>query len=306
MFDNDGNLDIFERFIVDRDLPKHRRPQRSAEDSEDMMMSSADFDRPIRSRRGSVITLGRNNLAVWNTGSKELESFTLLQRLALWFLRLVTPKGADTHVEVGIKPARPRPQITVHEFFSSVKNSPDELSVVDERARGYEAALERARKTGQTALVEQLALGIDAARAETQLITMGLTKVLTEETLVEFVKKSPRGLALDWVKNFTRIIPDDVLATKLKCDARRIFDNYVVLHYDPDKKSWAETEAEREARKDPILFGVIEGKRALYYVGDWIDDYCDLTLDQIADVLGQTVEEATTEINPEDYGVRAG
>ena len=57
--------------------------------------------------------------------------------------------------------------------------------------------------------------GIEAVRAETRLHALGLTRVLSEATLVEFVKKCPKGLRLDWVKNFTRVIPDDVLEPKL-------------------------------------------------------------------------------------------
>lgn len=65
-----------------------------------------------------------------------------------------------------------------------------------------------------------------------------------------------------------------------------IFDNYVVLHYDPEKKGFALTEIEKKSKKDPILFGVMKGRRILYYVGDWIDDYCDLTLDKFAEMMG--------------------
>lgn len=82
------------------------------------------------------------------------------------------------------------------------------------------------------------------------------------------------------------MVPDGVVQRKIECDARFIFDNYVVLRYDPEMKSWAETEAEKEARKDPILFGVMQGSRKLYFVGDWVDEYCDLTLAQVAALLG--------------------
>jgi hypothetical protein len=45
------------------------------------------------------------------------------------------------------------------------------------------------------------------------------------------------------------------------------------------------TKAEVEKAKDPILFGVVKGTRNLYYIGDWIDEYCDLTLDKFLSVL---------------------
>jgi hypothetical protein len=104
---------------------------------------------------------------------------------------------------------------------------------------------------------------------------------------VRFVKQAKRGLRLDWVKNFTRIIPNEVIDTKVKLDELCVFDNYVVMHYDPNNKSWAETQEDINRRRDPILFGVILGSRKLYFVGDWVDDLCDLTLEQIAAELGQ-------------------
>ena len=119
------------------------------------------------------------------------------------------------------------------------------------------------------------------------------------------MKKSPRGLRLDWIKNFTRVVPPEVLTAKVECDERGIFDNYVVLHYDPSGKSWADTQAERAAKADPILFGVVEGRRLLYVVGEWIDEYCDLSLDQIADVIYEGMDkrpdEATERLSPGSY-----
>lgn len=71
-----------------------------------------------------------------------------------------------------------------------------------------------------------------------------------------------------------------------------------MLHYDPEKKSYLETQAEKAAKRDPILFGVMKGRRILYYVGDWIDEVCDLTLDQIADLLGSHVVENIEQKTP--------
>jgi hypothetical protein len=45
------------------------------------------------------------------------------------------------------------------------------------------------------------------------------------------------------------------------------------------------TKAEVEKAKDPILFGVLKGTRNLYFIGDWIDEYCDLTLDKFLSTL---------------------
>lgn len=282
MITSDGKLEIFENFRVDRDLPKYKKPPKrrdaavmkgdagigdSDEDSgsEEMFMNQ----RTVRFSTNGVVINTSMNYGEQLPGKRS------------WWSRLWRP-GRDPQVE-----AEPVAELTVQAFFRSVKNSIEELQMVDEREAGYEAALLRARDGGQKALLEQLTQAMVAVRAETQLVAHGMVKYLEEATLVEFVKKSPKGLRLDWVANFTRVIPDEVLTKKREADARKVFDNYVVLHYDPKVKAWAETAAEKAKRKDPILFGLMEGRRRLYFVGDWVDAYCDLTLDQIADSLGK-------------------
>lgn len=77
-----------------------------------------------------------------------------------------------------------------------------------------------------------------------------------------------------------------------------VFDNYVIMHYDPYRNGTLKTLKERaEEEKDPILFGVILGSNKLYYVADWMDEYCDLTFDKLVETLG---EEA---INANDISV---
>lgn len=271
MFNRDGHLTIFEQFEIDPNLPKYR-----PKDGGEVWEGEGDMVVSRNSRRR------QNWPSVNNSAEDEIGSLvtkTLFSRLMHWFKSFLD------------KEAEPTPTMTILQFFSAVKKDDTRLSIVAERAKGYEDAIARARRAGQVALVEQLQAGEEAVRAETRLHVMGLTRVVTEATLVEFVKKSPKGLRLDWVKNFTRMIPYDILSTKVQCDEDHIFDNYVVLHYDPTKKSWAETQADVEARKDPILFGVLKGRRQLYPVGDWVDEHCDLSLDQIADVLGRRGEQ---------------
>ena len=279
----DDKLRIFEDFRVDHALPKYREPEEESEDSSE--------DSKVW-RGGSKFVRGSQTInAPWDAELDVaqttwlFENATLpfpwrwarrLKRFLLWLVTWATG-GAGKRGRA----------ITIQEFFSSVKNSAEELKIVTERAAGYEAAMAKAQESGQRALYESLVAGLAATRAEAQLVATGLTTYLEEARIVEFAKRAKKGLRLDWVANFVRTIPDEVLARKSRADALGIFDNYVVLHYDPTAKSWSETEAERRERKrDPILFGVIKGRRRLYFVGDWVDELCDLTLDQIADLLG--------------------
>ena len=76
---------------------------------------------------------------------------------------------------------------------------------------------------------------------------------------------------------------------KKDVDERKIFDNYVVLHYDPKENGEKLTKKEKEKKKDPILFGVIKNSKKLYFVADWKDEYCDLTLDEMFKILKEKV-----------------
>jgi len=198
----------------------------------------------------------------------------------------------------------PQPEMSVEEFFNSVKNSVEEIVLVREKIEGYDAAIKKLKQLGQVSLMQSMAFDIEMYRAEAQLYAIGMTKYLSEDNIIKFIKKSPKALRLDWIKNFVRIIPDDVAEKKIKADDRHIFDNYVVLHYDPDGKGSEQTVEEKiieTARKrDPILFGVVIGSRKLYYIGDWIDEYCDLTLEKVIEFLGEgAVKEITKETETE-------
>lgn len=278
MFDKDGKLDIFEGFRIDHELPKFNRSKSpySSEDSDDTVSKS---DSLLTTSSAIMGALTRNRTFSFNQGPTVMVMPSVGPKT--WFERVM---GAFTRA-----PKDPPPSISVEEFFKSVKNSAEELKVISERAAGYESAIVRAKQGGQRALLEQLAHALVAVRAETQLLAMGLPKFLEEATVVEFAKKASKGLRLDWVANYTSVIPEPLLNLKVTADARFLFDNYVVLHFDPGAKSWAETHEEKERRKDPILFGVMQGRRRLYYIGDWVNEFCDLTMDQIADTMGKDV-----------------
>jgi hypothetical protein len=145
--------------------------------------------------------------------------------------------------------------------------------------------IENAKKAGQVAMVEKLNKEIELRKYENALIASGIIKRVTEKQLLDFSDKCQKGLCLDWIKNFTRPIPEEIVELKTKADEACLFDNYVVLYYDPENRSAEMTEAEKERAKDPILFGVMRASRNLYFIGDWKDEQCDLQLSDIVEKL---------------------
>lgn len=295
MITRNDKLKIFEDFQIDRSLPKHRRKKRRDQDSERKEQDSPSFEESednvsfLVATQSGVIFEGNQ---FGETKAKEEKVPAAKRHQYPWPLSWLYAFFSLFHPKPPKPKQLPPPQveeISIEEFFASVKNSTEELQIVQERAKGYELAIDNAQRAGQTALLEKLREGLWVHRGESQLFTMGKKQYVTEETVVKFVKQAKKGLRLDWVANFTRPVPPELIADKLRADELHVFDNYVILHYDPDAKSWSETKAEKAKRLDPIFFGVMKGCRNLYYMGDWIDEQCDLTLAQIADALGKEV-----------------
>lgn len=185
------------------------------------------------------------------------------------------------------------------QFFSLVKASSKESVITyRDRVSDYLKSIHNAVTVGQTALVEDLLRGLVTNKYESVLFAEGLYYVVNESQMVSFVKQCETGIKLEYIKNFTRPMPQDIVDKIAKINQLEVFDNYVVLYYDPYGKIYKETAKEEAKRKDPIIFGVIAGSEKLYYVADWIDEYCDLTLEAFIDAIGVKKDELHLDYNP--------
>lgn len=182
----------------------------------------------------------------------------------------------------------------LQQFFDNLKNGINELDKenIDSVLENYEFLLNNAKQNKQLALCEKIEDYSVILKNELILSTSEFNKFLDEDDVVEFYEYASKheeletNLCLTYIKNFVKIIPREITELKNKADQLEVFDNYVILHYDYDGNSVADTKEEIEKKKDPILFGVIRNSRRLYYIGDWIDTYCDLTLDVLIKTIG--------------------
>jgi len=274
-----NRLELFDGrgIIIDMDLPKYKVKETNAYvgltntlsagglSSTPMFMSSDSF----------------NSGNIGNSGSITKEKFNLRKYL----IKLLTKnnKKKDIKVQELIK------------FFDNLKSSVNSIDsdTINNVLENYEAVLSTTESTGQIALVQKLKEYSHILKYELILSQSQFTKYLNENDIVNFYNiaskhdKFETKLKISYVKNFVKVIPLDVIAKKIEADNLLVFDNYVILHYDYKDDSVAETKEEEQRRKDPILFGIIQGSTKLYYIGDWVSDYCDLTLDQLIVKLGQ-------------------
>lgn len=174
-------------------------------------------------------------------------------------------------------------------YFEGIKHAKNIIQNLEgEGEKNFEILLKQAETCHQVALMERLNREKKRIVKEAAMIAAGIKYFVPEEDLVGLTSKTmSRKLRLDWIKNFTRFIPEELQKIIDYTYHAGLFDNYVILHYDPKGKSSEMTEKERKKAADPILFGVIKDSRRLYYLGDWIDEYCDLTLDKLLDMVNK-------------------
>ena len=147
-------------------------------------------------------------------------------------------------------------------------------------------------ENGQEALGNKLLLELAREVKESAIYAKGIRYYVDREVLSRVKNKIRDGHISDTkLKDYTRVIPKDVLAKKKAVED--VFDGFVIYHYYNNaiekklEKKQQMSPDEKRNMKDPILFGWINECDRLYFIGDWEDEYCDLTFDEIIGVVGE-------------------
>ena len=172
--------------------------------------------------------------------------------------------------------------------------STPELAARLEKLNEIEAGMRTAGQYKKAEVVKQLRTIV---AEESVVVAAGFTAYVSEDTMIEFLRKSERGTMVDFLRYYDDEIPPEAIEKKVAADKLMVFDNYVVAHYSDliqkaakveKKVSDKEEKKQREKRRDPILFGLIKNSRKLYFICDWKTDTDDLTLEKLEKELGVT------------------
>lgn len=295
-----GKIVLFENeIIVDKTLPKHKVVKTNQNASGVSFNSDNSFEFNDFS---SINTLSNNRTSAFDENIEYMEylyqhSPTLRLRFKIWLYKKLFSRSLEIEKQKIFKLE------DLVEFFESLKTNVKKQNKkdIEDVLLKYTTVLQNAQDNNQIALVEKIKDHVNILKYEMTLCMSKFGKYLTSEDVVKFHnvasvhEKYRTGLCLTYIKNFIKIIPEEITKLKKEADELKVFDNYVILHYDYSGNSVSDTKEEKAKKKDPILFGVIKGSTNLYYVGDWIDDYCDLTLDVIIKKLGKEVGEISVE-----------
>jgi len=178
-------------------------------------------------------------------------------------------------------------ELNPSEYFEIVKARKQTITDED-LSKIYDNCLELLNKykiTGQTAGMRKLLFHLESVESEREIVKMGITTFIYRDDIEEYID----NIAKDTVKiieleKYEREIPDEIVAIIEQVKDK--FDQLYVLFTDYTGKVERQVEKERR-QKDPILFGTFQNEKTktvidrFYFLGNWEDEYCDLTLDKM-------------------------
>lgn len=202
-----------------------------------------------------------------------------------------TPMGGSIKIDKGGKGLSPKV------YFKYIKNKFGILEKIsmDRRIAKLQKLVNEAIDNGQEALSESFFDRLVKEMRESELYAKGYRIFIEQEHLDKFrYKIRGRAISVTPLKNYVKVIPKDVIEKIKKTNG--LFDTVVIVHYDPDGN--AKKLTKEEERKDPIAFGKIAESDRYYFIADWEDEYCDLTLDDIVDKLNLDENDMRLDKNP--------
>ena len=178
-------------------------------------------------------------------------------------------------------------EITPSQYFDYLKDA--KQNITNEQLKdSYGVFLklgEKYTKIGQKESLKKLCFLANTLIKEEKLIELGVTTYVYKDTIEDYIENvASKTVKIVELSRYMREVPDELVEVIEK--TREIFDEFYVVFTDYTGKEERKVEKERRD-KDPILFGCFKNDRNVgdrfYFLGDWVDEYCDLTLDKMID-----------------------
>lgn len=203
--------------------------------------------------------------------------------------------------------------LSEREYFDYLKKNlqtTDDQDLID----FYNGCLNQVDKykiTGQKRVIEKLRFLVDCVSKEREIVKLGINSFVYRDVIEDYIDNVAKNtVKIIDLENYPRDIPDDIVDIIAK--TKNIFDKMYVVFTDYTGK--VEKQVSKERRdKDPILFGTFQMARGkgrnsgnilndkFYFLGDWEDEYCDLTMDKFLREVGkEKLQKFGTPINDEE------
>ena len=178
-------------------------------------------------------------------------------------------------------------KITPSQYFDFIKNAKNNITTeaLKNSYGTFISLAEKYKKLGQIESMKKLCFLADVITKEEKLIEMGITTFVYRDVIEDYIETvADKTVKIIELSRYMREVPDELVDTIEK--SKDIFDELYVVFTDYTGKEERKVEKERRD-KDPILFGVFKNDSNVadrfYFLGDWVDEYCDLTLDKMVE-----------------------
>jgi len=197
-------------------------------------------------------------------------------------------------------------------YFSYVKSklNKTQLKKLKSRLTKLQSLVKSAEETGQKALYEEFSKMLVVAVRESEAAACGHDVYVNKKDINKFMnlvtedQQSRRNpIRFKKLEDFPRAIPTKIRKIIKSVQSKQLFDELHVLYLDYTGEE-IKSNKEKIREKDPVLFGKFAyDDEKYYFIADWIDDYCDLTLSGFVDKLKSEDEEysvsKTEDVTPE-------
>ena len=169
-------------------------------------------------------------------------------------------------------------QITPSQYFDYLKGCKKTITTeaLKSSFNTFIKLAEKYQKLGQVESLKKLCFLADTLVKEEKLIDLGITTYIYKDAIEDYIEHvADKTVKIIELSRYMREVPDELVEVVEK--TRDLFNEFYVIFTDYTGKEERKVEKERRD-KDPILFG-----DRFYFLGDWIDEYCDLTLDKLVE-----------------------
>ena len=185
------------------------------------------------------------------------------------------------------KESKEMKEISPSQYFDYLKGAKQQVTTdaLKESFEVFVSLAEKYRKTGQVDSIKRLCFLADTLTKEEKVIELGINTFIYKDTIEDYIENvANKTVKIIELSRYMREVPDEICEVVEK--TKDLFDNFYVVFTDYTGKEERKTQKERRD-KDPILFGVFRNNTSVadrfYFLGDWIDEYCDLTLDKLVE-----------------------
>lgn len=187
--------------------------------------------------------------------------------------------------------------ILANEYFNGVKTKSQKLmdDKLIQELQYLPSQIEELIQLGQTGLADKLKKNIVDLTKERILIANGFDTYVYRNDVTRYIELvKDKKVFICELEKFPRLIPESAKKLLMKARSLNVFQDFWVVYVDytgdSDKILTKEEIAERKKNRDPIIFGTFERPEQaqidkMYFICDWTDEYCDLTLDKMVKKL---------------------